>query len=1215
LYFVMKEVPDPSDSPSSLHLITHYRSLDDGRGTCFALDASARAVADTDPDRWLGDEIVHPGDAERVRHELARSEASGTSYHLLYRVVGPDGTVRVVSDRGVRIDEHGSPWLEGAVLDVTEEVNSAPVVGTGDLRWRDLGRAYPEALAIIVGNRIVFANAAAADLVGADTPEQLIGRKPTSFIQPEARPHFEKRIAELDTVPPLPYDEVCLLRFDGSPVWVRLQPVRIIYDGREAIHTILIDVTEERKNRYSLARRNRLITAGAVIGSQLLRVMEVDVVIDEVLDTMRQAAGAAWVAFHRRNDDDTVASVSRHEPDAPGSNIPAEVALRLVADGEPIYGKPEEILPPNRIADDLTLLAVIPVPLGRDDTGSIVLQFAEKIPGWSDEDMNALTIIGCSLGHAIERERIEANRRRSERKYRRLIEQASDGILVNDPQGTFVEVNDAASLMTGYRRSELRAMSPVDLISERSLAERPLNWHTLRPGDVRRFERELVRKDGTSFTAELSVTKNDDGLIQAILRDVSERTAAAAALRENRDRLSLALESGQMGIWDLDLETGRVRWTESTAAVFGIRLSDFDNRLSTVVSFVHPDDRDRFRDTMAHAVETGEDYFIECRIRRLDGSLAWIRARGKVVEDAAMPRRLVGVIHDVTDELRIRRAIRRKTSQLRAMMVALPDLIIRVRKGADGTLLLSAPRSQRGGATRSARRCHVSLPEAVREAYAHAYNELTSSRKAVAFTYELTDPSGQEVVFDVRMARSGEEEAVAVVRDVTQEHISELELIHARDEAQEMSRLKSAFLANMSHEIRTPLTSIIGFSDILGEQLSDEAGDFMSIIRSSGERLMQTLNSVLDLAQIESGTVNLDLRSADLLDRLRTAADFYAPQADSKGLELRLDVDPETELPACIDAAATDRVLSHLLSNALKFTHHGGITITAWREGGHACVGITDTGIGMSAEFQRRMFEPFFQESSGLARDYEGIGLGLPISWHLMSLMHGTIDVESRPNVGSSFILRFPEATCAEAPALNSTTSRLPRSDEQTRDRVLIVDDDDVTRLLVKQVLIDEFDIITAASGEEAIRSVTKHEPDAVLLDIMLGGGLNGEDVVWSLRKRGFSELPIIAVTARTQTGERQRLLSSGFDGYVSKPFRKEHLIATLRLIHHAAQNVTPRQYDLDSLLDLCKKRGLIDGAEVLDEEVILRQDIAHLRLPHDRARVALQVMLDRREE
>ena len=224
-----------------------------------------------------------------------------------------------------------------------------------------------------------------------------------------------------------------------------------------------------------------------------------------------------------------------------------------------------------------------------------------------------------------------------------------------------------------------------------------------------------------------------------------------------------------------------------------------------------------------------------------------------------------------------------------------------------------------------------------------------------------------------------------------------------------MTRLKDAFLANMSHEIRTPLTGIIGFADLLGEEVPEANREAVEIIRRSGRRLMETLNSVLDLSRLESRTMELRVKPVRLVERVRAAFDMFRVQAEGKGLRLEVRASEEG-LAVEADRLALDRVLNNLLSNAIKFTAEGGVTVTASAMGEQVEIAVSDTGVGIDEASLPHLFKAFYQESSGLNRGYEGSGLGLAITKQLVDLMRGEIEVESEKGRGTTFRLRLPRA-------------------------------------------------------------------------------------------------------------------------------------------------------------------------------------------------------------
>jgi signal transduction histidine kinase len=246
-----------------------------------------------------------------------------------------------------------------------------------------------------------------------------------------------------------------------------------------------------------------------------------------------------------------------------------------------------------------------------------------------------------------------------------------------------------------------------------------------------------------------------------------------------------------------------------------------------------------------------------------------------------------------------------------------------------------------------------------------------------------------------------------VIMDITSQKEAEQELMAAKEEAEEMSRLKSAFLANVSHEIRTPLTSIIGFAEILAEEVPAAHQDGAEKIVRSGRRLMRTLDSVLDLSMIEAGEFSLDCRPFDLAAEVRQRTDLLRPTAERKGLDVTVDV-PDSGIEVHLDPNCLDRILTNLLTNAIKFTESGQVAVAARPTEEGVVVEVQDTGIGIGADFRPQLFDAFKQESGGLQREHEGTGLGLSITRELVDLMEGTIEVESQEGKGTRFTVRLP---------------------------------------------------------------------------------------------------------------------------------------------------------------------------------------------------------------
>lgn len=241
------------------------------------------------------------------------------------------------------------------------------------------------------------------------------------------------------------------------------------------------------------------------------------------------------------------------------------------------------------------------------------------------------------------------------------------------------------------------------------------------------------------------------------------------------------------------------------------------------------------------------------------------------------------------------------------------------------------------------------------------------------------------------------------------ERTSELE--HARQQAEAADRLKSAFLATMSHELRTPLNSIVGFTGImiqgLAGPLNDEQKKQLSMVQTSSMHLLSLINDILDISKIEAGQLTLACSEFDLRQSLQKAVDLILPMADAKKLVLKTEIAPDLGT-ACLDQRRFEQILINLLNNAVKFTEKGQITLACKTEVQTCEIAISDSGIGISEDDLKKLFQPFQQIDTSLTRKHEGTGLGLSICSRLVNLMNGTIEVRSQPEIGSTFIVRIP---------------------------------------------------------------------------------------------------------------------------------------------------------------------------------------------------------------
>ncbi len=301
----------------------------------------------------------------------------------------------------------------------------------------------------------------------------------------------------------------------------------------------------------------------------------------------------------------------------------------------------------------------------------------------------------------------------------------------------------------------------------------------------------------------------------------------------------------------------------------------------------------------------------------------------------------------------------------------------------------------------------------------HPHDDLTLTLQALDGTlrsvrmrgsYAATTSNRPERMYGICLDVTEEVEHARMLLDAKEQADSAREQAeHAREQAEEMARLKSAFLANMSHEIRTPLTAIIGFAQVLGEEVGPAQRQLVEPIEQSGKRLLSTLNSVLDLARLKSEGIALSIEPLDVAEEVHDLAEMLRPQANERGLNLVVNA-PVCGIMVRADRSALNRVFVNLLSNAIKFTEVGRITLSVEQTDATAYVRVRDTGRGISPGFLPKLFEEFHQESTGVTRSHEGSGLGLAITKGLVELMGGTIDVDSVFGEGSVFSVALPRA-------------------------------------------------------------------------------------------------------------------------------------------------------------------------------------------------------------
>ena len=604
-----------------------------------------------------------------------------------------------------------------------------------------------------------------------------------------------------------------------------------------------------------------------------------------------------------------------------------------------------------------------------------------------------------------------------------ISENVANGIFRSEPGRGLTYANQACARLFGYDSPKALLEQPPANLYKNPAFRKEIVQRLDAEGAVHNVEARLLHADGSQFWGLMSgrAVYNAEGDVlyrDGVIVDVTKRKEAETALRESEERWQSLVENHPDAV--LISEDGTIRYVNPAGMrlLGGERRGDIVGR--SIFAFVSDELRPTLKARKNQVKEGAPAPHLEYDIIRLDGERRTIEVNSVPATYEGRPVAQT-VARDVTERRNTEQALRAAEAKFRGLVEqSLVGIYIMQN---DHFIYVNPALTEILGYSKDEFLTALHPIDIVYEADRALVEDNMRKRleegvDTVKYSFRMRRKNGRVIRVEAHGSRTehaGEPAIIGTLLDVTDRHAWEQQLIAAKEnaeaaqrEAEEMNRLKSAFLANMSHEIRTPLTSIIGFADLLGDQ-PESAADFAHLIQQSGERLLQTLNSVLDLAQLEAGSVELRTEPVDVCGEVEAVIRQFGPQAQQKGIALSADLS-EASVVVQADRGALGRVLANLISNAIKFTHEGRVSVDVQPTAAHATIRVIDTGIGISEAFQTEIFDEFRQESTGERRTHEGSGLGLTITQHLVHLMGGTIAVESAPGEGSTFTVRLPLA-------------------------------------------------------------------------------------------------------------------------------------------------------------------------------------------------------------
>ena len=683
----------------------------------------------------------------------------------------------------------------------------------------------------------------------------------------------------------------------------------------------------------------------------------------------------------------------------------------------------------------------------------------------------------------------------------------------------------------------------------------------IQTGGAFQFELRLVRRDGVERIVQSRAASEigSDGppvSVYGVFRDVTEERRALKEAHKNEARYRMLADNAADVIVRVTADGEHRYVSPAVEQLIGWR---YDEMTGQVADYVPQEDRLTIMKAARRVLRTGEPRSIQHRVRHRDGRTVWAESRVSVVSrEDGRPDELLLSTRDISrrkaleEQLQAALAQTRESEARYRLLTDRADDII-ISYTYDTMVTYASPSLERITGIKPEEMIGTSVnrllhPEDCAGVVAKLAQFIRDNpdKDTTTQSYRAFIRSGEVRHYETRtrIVRDAEGHVLEIqdtARDVTETRRLEAELREARDRAEAAAQAKSEFLANMSHELRTPLTSVVGFAGLLRDSPNLLADDRRHVerIATGSEALLSVINDILDYSKLEAEALEMDPEPFHPFDLAHGAADLMEAQRAAKGLDLKVEVDEAAPRALMGDVGRLRQVTLNFLSNAMKFTSDGAVTLKVGGRTGEAGdwrlrVEVSDTGIGVEPQKLESLFERFTQADQSTTRNFGGTGLGLAICKRLIEAMGGEIGAHSAPGEGSTFWFEVPVAvTDAEGPAHEADAAMPERSA-----RILIADDAAANRELVSAILTQlgaRADAV--ADGAEAVEAAATGFYDLVLMDMHMPV-MDGLEATRRIRALDgdVAGLPIIALTANVQGEQVKKCLEAGMDAHVGKP-------------------------------------------------------------------------------
>jgi PAS domain S-box-containing protein len=751
----------------------------------------------------------------------------------------------------------------------------------------------------------------------------------------------------------------------------------------------------------------------------------------------------------------------------------------------------------------------------------------------------------------------------------------ANGIILMDATGAVTWVNDAFNTITGYDLDDARGKSPCGLLACPETDAETLDRIMDHMAAGKSFGSEvlLAAKSGRRFWVNLEIrpTLDDHGRpdgFAAIQTEISSAKALEDRLKATTTALRSAGELARLGSWEIDLRDRVVHWSVELKNMLG-RPEVAEELVASLAAYAE-EDRDHVQAQVNHTIDTGERVDFEARALSPNG-LIWLRVIGEpeMVDGVCVAVR--GASQDITAQRVAHAELAESERFARGVIDGVAAMLTVIDQ--DGYIIAANQAFKARGAElmksdvypmgRNLFDVVAGLPGAHGRALTKGLREVLAG-ELETFIHPYQGKSGEWFrMTAARFAGEGPVRCVVVTQSIedvkrTERRVREANarLKRARDDANAASQAKSNFLATMSHEIRTPLNGVLGMAQAMArDELTTVQHERLGVIRQAGETLLALLNDLLDLSRIEAGRLDLEDGVIDLDQVIGGVQATFTTLATEKDVSLSFDVADAARGRWRGDPTRVRQILYNLVSNAVKFTARGAVTVKVWREARNLIFEVTDTGLGIPADRLSALFEKFVQADASTTRRFGGSGLGLSICRQLAGLMGGDVQVRSTVEVGSVFTVRLPLQRAEGEDAMRVREDRLeaPALRDASALRILAAEDNPMNRLVLKTLLAQiGLDIECVADGAEAITAWEQQDYDAILMDVQMPV-MDGPTACKEIRAReaasGRPRTPIIALTANAMAHHQVEYLAAGMDVLVPKPLELERLLIAIQTV------------------------------------------------------------------